>query len=79
MIIKFKNEYYILSKTCTKIIKKFKTLSSANKYINKNIKIIKFKNEYYAVDNKCQKILGKYKTFNDAYKRLRQIEYFKHL
>ncbi len=78
MIYKFNKYYFILSKSCSKIIKIFKSYNDAISYINKNINIVKFKNKYYGVDTKCKKILGKFNSYSDALKRLKQIEYFKH-
>ena len=79
MIYKYKNEYYILTKDCKKIIGVYKTEQGALKYLKKNTRVIKFKDKYYIVDTKCYKILGKFSNEKDDKKRLRQIEFFKHI
>lgn len=41
--------------------------------------IRKIKGEYVVMSEKTKRVFGRYKNRKDAEKRLRQIEYFKHL
>lgn len=41
--------------------------------------IVKVKEGYRVVSEKTRRNLGTYKTMGEAKKRLRQVEYFKHL
>jgi len=80
---KFKNNYALFNESNT-VIKSF-NLNNIDKLIGKNNKsnllekILHVKGGYKVVSEKGKNLGGPYKSQNEAKKRLKQVEYFKHI